>query len=80
MWLHALSISFLLVLEEAVWCGGYLLFLAAGIVTKICYKIAETLNNVTEERKGGEEDGEGETDGGDTDGVITVQILSEFGE
>jgi len=42
-------------------------------VTKICYKIAETLNNVSEEHKDGEGDG-------DSDGIITVQILSEFGE
>ncbi len=42
------------------------------MVTKVCYKITETLNNISDEHKDEAE--------GDSDGVITVQILSEYGE
>ena len=58
--------------KSAFRCCCFYLFFSASIVTKVCYKIAETLNNISDEHK--------DSDGEDSDGLITVQILSEYGE
>ncbi len=40
------------------------------MVTRMCYKVADILNSANEEHRDEESD---------SDGLITVQILSEFG-